>query len=56
MKYESNQWYEFYYHYMHDCPSCIVIVQTQGCLLERTLEIIKQDKMVIIDDIKKIER
>ena len=56
MEYESNQWYEFYYHYMHDNPSCIVIVQTRGCLLERTLELIKQDPMVVIHDIKKTER
>ena len=55
MKYESNKWYAFYYHYMHDNPSCIVKVQCEGCLLERTLELLQLDPMVIIGDIRELE-
>ena len=56
MEYESNSWYEFYYHYMHYYPNCIVIVQTRGCLMEETLELLKKDPRVVIDGIKKIEK
>ena len=55
MEYESNSLYEFYYHYMHFHPSCIVKVKTQGCLMQETLDTLKQNKLVVIDDIKKIE-
>jgi hypothetical protein len=55
MEYESNSWYEFYYHYMHFCPSCIVIVKTKGCLMKETIETLKKNPLVIIHDIKKIE-
>lgn len=56
MEYESNSWYEFYYHYMHYYPSVIVKVQTEGCLMEETLNTLKQNPLVIIDDIKKIKK
>lgn len=55
MKYKSNKKYSFYYHYMHDNPSCIVKVECYGCILERTIDLIKQDPMVIISDVKEIE-
>lgn len=55
MEYESNSWYELYYHYMHFYPSCIVIAKTKGCLMQETLNTLKQNKLIVIDDIKKIE-
>ena len=55
MKYDSTKKYIFYYHFMHYIPSCIVKVECNGSLMERTLEILQKDPMVIIDDIKEIE-
>lgn len=55
-KYDSNKWYSFYYHYMHYYPSCIVKVETRGCLMEETLELLKSDPRVVIHDIKEIEK
>ena len=55
MEFESNKKYSFYYHYMHYYPMCVVQLKCDGCLMERTLELLKQDPMVIIDDIKEIK-
>ena len=55
-KYESNKWYSCYYHYMHDHPNCIVKIECEGCLIERTLKLLQKDPLVIIDDIKEIKK
>ena len=55
MEYDSTKDYSFYYHYMHYIPSRVVQVKCNGSLMERTLELLKQDPMVVIDDIKEIE-
>ena len=54
--YESNSWYSVYYHYIHYYPSDIVKLEIPGNLMERTLELLQKDPMVVIGDIKKIEK
>ncbi len=54
--YESNSWYSVYYHYMHYYPRDIVKLEIPGNLMERTLELLKKDPIVIIGEIKKIEK
>lgn len=53
--FEPSKKYYFYYHYMHFYPSCVVKVECDGCLIERTIELLKKDPMVLIDDIKEVE-
>lgn len=55
-KYDSNKWYEFYFHYMHYYPGDIVIVRLEGNLVERTIELLKKDPAVVIDNIKEIDK
>jgi hypothetical protein len=55
-EYDSNKKYSFYYHYMHDYPSCIVKVECEGCLIERTLKLLQRDPMVVIGSIEEIEK
>ena len=52
VEYDTNKWYTFYYHYMHFYPSDIVIVRLPGNLVERTIELLKKDPMVIISNVK----
>lgn len=54
-EFESNKKYSFYYHYMHFYPSCVVKVECDGCLMERTIELLEKDPMVLIDGIKEIK-
>lgn len=54
--YDSNSWYSVYYHYMHYYPGDIVKLEIPGNLMERTLELLQKDPMVVIGDIKKIEK
>lgn len=54
-KYAPSKKYSFYYHYMHFYPSCVVKVECDGCLMERTLKLLEKDPMVLIDGIKEVE-
>lgn len=53
--YDSSQTYELCYHYMHYYPGDTVIIRMQGNLVQKTLDLLKNDTTVIIDYIKDID-